>query len=429
MAGTGLLRFILVVLPLTNSATLPLGFPLKLYEIVGLVAIARALTGPGFTLGPHRRIVALWGVFLFGSMFASAWGLYALGTRDLGMLEWAHGRYQPLVNTFYHYFYLAFDMGLMMLMLDALQRGALTMRVFCRAWLWGTGLAVGYAVFLNFVHHAGLPTLLALRWDDVQTMSVGGFNVVRTGPFEEGNYFGLYLLVSLVIALRAQRLWPDRLFRVLVPVSLLGVLITASPAALLGAMVLLLVAVVFGRVSPLVRGGTIAAGIGVFAALAATGLLRTLVLDKFSLIFYGGVTDTRNISLVQRLNESYHAWLMFLDHPQGVGMGNYGYFFGDYPDLYVWLHAAWMSIKHIPNNVYLEVLCEHGALMAVLFVVILMRMTTRLLRAREFLVTVGLLLVLVYFAAFPTFRLSLIWVFWAFIIFIGRDVDEATDRA
>lgn len=431
MAGTGLLRFIVVVLPLTNSVTLPVGFPLKLYEIAGMVALGRALLGPGFLTGRAGRIVALWGVFYFGSMVASAWGLYELTLRDLGMLEWAHGRFHPVVNTAYHYVYLAFDIGLLLLVLDALTRETVSARDFCRWWLWGTALAVGYAVFLNLVYHAGLPTLLALRWDEVQTMSVAGVPVVRTGPFEEGNYFGLYLLCSLVIALWAQRRWPERIFRAIVPAILLGVVITASPAALLGAVVLVLVAVFFGGGSPLARGGAVAVGVGVFAVLAATGLLRTLVLDKFSLLLYGGVADTRNISLVQRLNESHHAWRLFLDHPQGIGMGNFGYFFGDHPDLYVWLPAVWMRIKHIPNNVYLEVLAEHGALVAPIFAAILVRMVYRLLRAREFLVTTGLLLMYVYFVAFPTFRLALIWVFWAFVLHLGRDgpADESPSGA
>ncbi len=427
MAGSGLLRFILVVLPLTNSVTLPVGFPLKLYEVVGLYAIARTLLGPGLALGRAGRTVALWGLFWFGSTIASAWGLYELMLRDLNMLEWAHGRYHPVVNTVYHYAYLAFDIGLLALFLDALARGGLTRREFCRWWLAGSALAVGYAVLLNLVYHAGLPTALALRWDGVQIMNVAGMPVVRTGPFEEGNYFGLYLLASLVIALWAQRRWPDRFFRTLVPVILLGVVITASPAALLGSVVLVLVAVFFGGGSPLARGTAVGGAVAAFAVLAATGLLRTLVLDKFSLLFYGGVTDTRNISLVQRLNESHHAWRLFLDHPQGVGMGNFGYFFGDHADLYVWLRTAWMQIKHIPNNVYLEVLSEHGALVALVFAVILVRMAARLVRAREYLVTTGLLLIYVYFVAFPTFRLALIWVFWAFVLHLGRDREPDPD--
>lgn len=427
MTGTGLLRFILVVLPLTNSVTLPVGFPLKLYEVVGLLAILQGLLGRGFALGGAGRIVALWVAFWFGSTVASAWGLYELSLRDLGMLEWAHGRYQPVVNTLYNYTYLIFDIGLLALFLDALVRERLAVREFCRWWLTGTALAVGYAVLLNLVHHAGLPTLLLLRWDGVQIMDVAGIPVVRTGPFEEGNYFGLYLLASLVIALWARKRWPDRFFRTLVPVILVGVVITASPAALLGAAVLVLVAVFFGGGSPLARGAAVGAGVAGLAVLAATGLLRTLVLDKFSLLIYGGVTDVRNISLVQRLNESHHAWRIFLDHPQGVGMGNFGYFFGDHANLYVWLRPLWMQIKHIPNNIYLEVLSEHGALVALLFVVILVRKAARLVRAGEYLVTTGLLLLYVYFVAFPTFRLALIWVFWAFVLYLGRDREPDAD--
>jgi hypothetical protein len=230
-------------------------------------------------------------------------------------------------------------------------------------------------------------------------------------------------LASLTIAFFALRNWPDRLFRRAVPLILAGMLLTASPAALLGALVVTGTGVVFGRFSPLVRGAAL--GLGLVAALGVvgTGLFRTLVLDKFSLLLYGGVADTANVSLVQRLNESWHAWQMFLDHPWGVGMGNYGYFFGDYADLYRWLPTGWQNFKPIPNNVYLEVLSEHGWAGFLVFMAILGRMLLRLVRAREFLVATGCVLGGLYFFAFPTFRISFIWLFWAFVLVIGRDQD------
>jgi|GEM_PF-3034594 len=423
MSRTNLLKFILVTLPLTNSVTLPVGFPLKLYEVAGLLLLGGVLTGPGVVPRNNGRVVALWGVFFFISLVPSAWGLYELAANPRPLLEWAHGRYHPLINTVFHYCYLALDIGLLLVALDALGRGWLTLRAFCRAWAWGALLSVVYAIWLNVVVGAGLPLVAALRWDEVNFFGVAGMQVVRTGPFEEGNFFGLYLLVSLTVIYHALRCWPDRLFRVAAPAVLMGMVLTASPAALLGGVVLTGVAVVFGRVSRMVRGITLAAGVLGVVGLVGSGLFQSLVLDKFSLIFYGGVTDSRNVSLVQRANESWHAWQMFVHRPWGVGMGNYGYFFGDYPDLYRWLPTNWMNFKPIPNNVYLEVLAEHGLVGFVLFMAILGRKLWRLVRAREFLVMVGFLLMGVYFFAFPTFRLAFIWLYWAFILAVGRDQD------
>ena len=421
MGRDRLLRFILLTLPLTNSVTLPVGFPLKLYEVAGALALGGLLLDGVVDLGRRGRIPALWGVFIFGSLFASAWGLGELLASDLSMLEWARGRFHPLANTLFHYAYLVFDLGLMVLVLHVLAVGGLDLRGFCRWWLYGAALAVGYAVALNLVLAAGLPAALLLRWDEVQFMTVAGVPIARTGPFEEGNYFGWYLLASTVIAAWAALRWPDRCFRLMLPVLLLGVVITASPAALLGVLAVLFVAALDRRVPPWAKGAAVAGATAVLVFLVATGLFRTLVLDKFSLLFFGGVTDVTNVSLVQRLNESYHAWLMFLDHPFGVGMGNYGYFFGRYPDLYTWMVSDFASFKRIANNIYVEVLAEHGFALAGLFLYLLVRQGQRLAANREFLLVFGYLLTCGYFLAFPTFRLALIWVFWGLLVHVGRE--------
>ncbi|MBE0567855.1 MAG: O-antigen ligase family protein [Krumholzibacteria bacterium] len=421
MRRARLLCFVLVTLPLTNSVTLPVGFPLKLYEVAGALAIAALLVGGVADLGRRGRIPVLWGVFWFGSLFASAWGLMQLAEADLSMLEWAHGRFHPAANTVFHYTYLAFDLGLMVLVLHVLAVGGLDERAFCRWWLYGAALAVGYGVALNLVTAAGLPPAVLLRWDEVQFMTVAGIPVARTGPFEEGNYFGWYLLASTVIAAWAALRWGDRLFRLMLPVLLLGVVMTASPAALLGVLAVLFFAAMDRRVRPGAKVAAVAGAAAVLAFLVTTGLFRTLVIDKFSLLFFGGVTDVTNVSLVQRLNESYHAWLMFLDHPWGVGMGNFGYFFGHYPDLYTWMVSDFSSVKRIANNIYIEVLAEHGLALALLFLYLLWRQGRRLVLAREHLLAFGYLLCCGYFLAFPTFRLALVWVFWGLLVHLGRD--------
>ncbi len=429
MKLSGLLKFILLALPFTNSVTLPVGFPLKAYEGVGFLALFLVLTSSGaISLGRNQRFPLLWGIFFFGSLVASGWGINELLVSDLTMLEWAHGRYNPLINTLFHFTYLGFDIGLLVLFLHALNTGLLSLLDFCRFWLYGALISVIYAVALNLVLVAGFPASLLLRWDKVQYMDVLGVSMARTGPFEEGNYFGLYLLVSTVIALWAGRHWSTRFFRLMLPVLMAGAVITASPAALLGVMVVIFVAVISGGVAPVVRYLAATGGVVVMGILIQTGLFKTLVLDKFSLLFVGGVTDTQNVSLIQRLNESYHAWQMFLDHPLGVGMGNFGYFFGRYPDLYTWLVTDFNNFKPIANNVYLEVLSEHGLFMFLLFLFVLYLMIRRLVRAREFMVAAGMLLLCVYFVAFPTFRLSLIWVFWAWVIFIGSDQTDRRKR-
>ncbi len=421
MARRRLLCFILVTLPLTNSVTLPVGFPLKLYEVAGAIALAGLMLGGMVNLGLRSRIPALWGLFLFSSIFASAWGLYELLDTNVSMLEWAHGRFLPVINTLFQYAYFAFDIGLMVLVLQVLSSGGLTKREFCRWWLYGTALAVGYAVAMNLVLALGLPPLLLLRWDQIQFISVGGFQMARSGPFEEGNYLGWYLLASSVIATWSVLRWDDRFFRLILPVILLGSLISASPVGLLGVLGIFLVAAVHNRAPYWAKIVAVLGETAVIVTLFVTGLFQTLVLDKFSLLFSGGITDVTNVSLVQRLNESYHAWKMFLAHPFGVGLGNFGYFFGQYPDLYPWLNTDFAGHRRIANNIYIEVLAEHGVVPALLFLYLLLAQGRRLWFARERLLTLGYVMTCGYFLAFPTYRMAMVWVFWGMLVYLGKD--------
>jgi len=103
-----------------------------------------------------------------------------------------------------------------------------------------------------------------------------------------------------------------------------------------------------------------------------------------------------------------------------VGAREIGYLFGQYPDLFTWLRSDFGGLKHIVNNIYLEVLSEHGIILFMLFMYILGFMAQRLLIARRWLILTGYALLCIYFLAFPTFRLTLIWVFWGFVIWSGR---------
>ncbi len=420
----GLLKIILVTLPFTSSVTLPVGFPLKIYELVGLVAVFGMFAAGQVNLAGRSRVPMLWLLFLFGTLFPAAYGLQLITDQRGSLLEWATGRYNPLVNTLFHYVYLAFDIFLLVLVVDLLGKGRISTRQFVRFWLIGTCLAVAYAVLLNLVTMVGLSPQLLLRWDEVQYMTIGGVNIARTGPFKEGNYFGLYLLLSMVLALWASQQYRERFYTWLVPIIALGALITASPAAILGLLVLVVVAMLMGWGTPMLRLATAGGSVLVVVILVQSGLLLNFV-DKFSLILFGGVTDTRNVSMVQRLNESYHAWLMFLDHPWGIGIGNFGYLFGKYPDLYTWMQSDFVSLKHIVNNVYLEVLVEHGIILFGVFVYILAFQAQRLALARQWLILIGFGLLCGYFLVFPTYRLSLIWVFWGFVIWIGQPLVSA----
>lgn len=425
----GLCLAILLALPFTKSLTLDVGFSFKLYEmLIPLALVAAFREGPVDT-GPHSRFLRVWLVFLFLSLFPSAWGYTLVTQRDLTDLTWAVGRYDPLVNVLFHTVYLGLNIMVLAVFLAAFHSRRLSVMTFCRWWCYGALAAVAYAGVLNLAHWSGAPLALVGRAGELQTMPVLGLDVVRSGPFEEGNYFGLYLVCSMVIALWAGARTGERFWYRCLPLFAAGIFVSASPAALAVVVVLLGVTAVHPATPRGFRVVTAVVIVGVMGALLGTDLFRKLVLDKFSLLIFGGITDAGNISLMQRTNEMVHAWRVFLDHPVGVGIGNFGYFWGDHPEFFTELDVDYNAVKQIPNMVYLEILSEQGAQGLVLFLFAMGSLSSALYWRRERLLLLGLWAMLAYFVVFPTFRLVFLWVFWAFLLAAAARSDRERESA
>ncbi len=416
---------VLIALPYTKSLSLPIGFALKPYEILLPLLLVAALSEGQFKVGRSAALVRTWWIFLFASLFPTAWGFLAVLELDLTFLEWATGRFSPAVNVIFHTVYLTLDILLLVVFLTVMQRRVLTMREMAYYWTWGSVISVGYAVWLNLVNLAGLPLAVALRFAPIQTIDVMGLRLVRSGPFEEGNFFGLYLVVSLTFALWAQRRYPHRLFDVSIVALALGIFMSASPAAMVSMLILLAAASLRGGVPRAIKIMQVGVGVALIALVLNTNLLQELVIEKFSLLLVGGVTDSGNVSLVRRVNETVHAWWLFRDYPMGVGIGNFGYFWGNYPEYYPWLQVAFTTKKQIPNNVYLEVLTEQGIAGFVIFMGIQFTMLRALVRRRAVTLSLGLVATLAYFFVFPTFRLAFLWVFWAVLMHAAYEREES----
>jgi len=410
---------ILLLLPFTKSLTLPIGFALKVYELLIPLAFVAALAEGKMFLGNNRAFLNLWGIFFFVSLFPTAVGYSLVLETDTTYLEWAQGRFAPLTNVIFHTGYLALNIMGLAVFLVCLNRMTLSLREFLRYWLIGTHLAIAYAIVLNLVFWIQLPLSLVGRFSRIQTINVGGVQLVRSGPFEEGNFFGLYLLLSLVLALWAGERFRDRFFFTSVPILAFGIFLTASPAAM-ALMLVLLMALLLRKGTPkMVRTVYVVVGAALLASILFTNLLQELVIEKFSLFLYGGIIDSGNVSLMRRINESYHAWMVWRDHPWGVGIGNFAFFWGNHPELYPHISIPFTFTKQIPNNVFLEIMSEQGIQGLILFGASLLALIIPLWRRREVFLTVSVLLMCVYFLVFPSFRLMFIWVFWAFLVYAG----------
>ena len=420
---------ILLFLAFSKSLTLPVLFPLKIYEPLLLLALAAAFAEGRIDIGPNARFIQCWFLFWLLSLLPTVHGTSLVLDADRGALLWAQGRYDPNFNAFFHTAYLALDILALVVFSSALRRGQLRLRDFCRLWTLGAIVAVVYAIALNLFQRLGLPLSLLGRFSDPHVMHLPGIELVRNGPFEEGNYFGLYLVLSYGLCLWSAMRFGDRMFRRAPIVLALGCVISASPAALGCLGVLLLASLKESALPRAVRSFQLVLLACVSSLLLWTPLLHELVLEKFSMLIYGGVTDSGNVSLVQRLNEMHHAWRLFLAHPFGIGIGNFGYFYGEVPDLFTWLNVDYGFKKQIPNMVYLEILCEQGIQGLLLFLLALYALLAPLAARRERLLWLTGLCMLAYLIVFPTFRLVFLWVFWAFLVHVGGQPEPALNWA
>ena len=126
-------------------------------------------------------------------------------------------------------------------------------------------------------------------------------------------------------------------------------------------------------------------------------------------------------SLAVRLNLILTGLFMWMEYPLfGVSLGGYGYYF----DMYEWEHhlssmsQARYDEKTIPNNVYIEVLSEIGALGAFAMVMLVRSLVRALAYPYESWTfsRIAILCILTSFLAFPTFSINFIWAFLAIIL-------------
>jgi O-antigen ligase len=405
-----LLLLAVATLPFTSALTLNLRFPLKIYEV--------ALLGAGLTCLAQFRIpslrsakgAAIW------MMALVAWALAVLllhqwlppaGLSTSGFTT----RFGPFGDGVAKILYLLLSLFGFLLIAELTYRDEQSV---IRWWLIGAITAALYSWYLVFASVVGLDPFLLPGIDVPQVFRFGNWAVIRSGTFEEGNFLGLYLLTSTVIALYARR----RLTALFLGLSVLASFSTVNFAALA-----LLSAVLVWRGSSQTSLSrkllSIAAGtlflVGLGSLLVATGYIETVLSAK--------LVGTSFISRLERLGFVVSGLDMFADHPiTGVGISQYGYYYNKYE----FLRSGFFStLKLIANNVYVELLAELGIVGFLLFGAFLLRIYRRTSGPDMLPLRLGFLAVLLVWNAFPSFLIMFLWGFWGIILGVADRRAEA----
>lgn len=388
----------LVSLPFTQALTIDLRFPLKAYEIVLLLLLGLSATELRIRTAPGaRREFTVLAVFVgLVTAFVVYRQINPLGLTATGFSS----RFGPVGDSLAKLLYLLLAVYAFLVFAFEAYRDT---GWFVRTWLWGAIACSVYSWYLFAGSLLGLDLPL-LPQSSAQRVEIASRLFIRSGTFEEGNFLGLYLLLSVAIALLARR-------TKLAAYLSATVLTSFSTTSFLGLALFWIGFAIFGR-SPTTRAWSLRTKIALFAALSLIPLLTTGYLET---VVIGKLVGTEAVSRLNRIDFILEGLRMFREQPiVGVGLSQYGY---NYNSFQYFVNSSEADLhKLIPNNVYVELLSELGIVATVVFLIFLAMLFRRTGGSQLAPLRWGLIALLLVWNAFPTYTLINIWAFFALIL-------------
>ncbi|MCC7053630.1 MAG: O-antigen ligase family protein [Gemmatimonadaceae bacterium] len=401
-------------LPFTYAMTLRIVFPVKIYELVLCICGAlmlwegRAVLAPG--LARYARPV----------LAMLAWATAVLAIRlavplDSFTTEGFEARVGPVGDAVIKVAYWLVALFAFALVATATYEDA---RRVGRWWCVGAITAAIYGWLLLLSSVFGLPAPLLPGMVSPQIINIAGRELFRGGTFEEGNYFAMYLLTSLAVALWMRWRWTA----VFLATTVFITFSTANVVAL--ALFGCIYAMGVGAQDRDPRGKfyalalfLAAAGI-VVAILVATGYVSEFFIAKLSTEEFGSKLD--------RLDLAVAGLRMSADHPlMGVGLSHYGFNYRPYQLTDFFDRAR--PVKPIANNPWVEILAETGVVGLALVLTFAKRVWTQAAGAPGLAFRAGLAAVALGLFTFPSMTVLFIWAFCGMVV--GVRLREERDAA
>lgn len=385
-------------LPLTYAMTLRIVFPLKIYELVLCVCAGlmfwegRVVLAPG--IARYARPI---GAFL-------AWSAFVLCIRLAIPLssfttDGFEARIGPVGDGIVKIAYWLLAFFAFALVATAAYEDA---RRVGRWWCIGAICAAIYGWLLLLSSVFSLPAPLLPGMVSPQIINIAGRELFRGGTFEEGNYFAMYLLTSLAVALWMRWRWTAAFMATTVFITFSTANVVAL--ALFGCIYTLGVGA--QERDPRGKIYAISLFIGlttvVVTVLVATGYVSEFFVAKLSTEEFGSKLD--------RVDLSVAALRMSAEHPiMGVGLSHYGYNYRPYQltDFF----DRFRPVKPIANNPWVEVLAETGLIGLAFVLTFARRVWAKASGAEGLAFRAGLAGVALGLFTFPSITVVFIWAF------------------
>ncbi len=390
--------------PFQQALTIPVGFPLKISEVAGLLAVVLYL------VEGRKSSSSYSGSFL-------QWGLLALVT--ISSLSWLV-KGPPLSTAVGYERGMDFDMllylgyAIIVIFVSWFAGTRLGPKWISR----GTGVAIVAAAFYCLLQGAlsvvGLEDTLETLGGATQVGTAYGFGFTRNGPFLEGNYLGFFAGVALFLALRSRS-------RAAIASAAFCLIYSQSTVALVGVVIGILVVALLrpsGRLAGAFAGVVLAALI-VLSVVDSAAIYLTRQLAKLGLIEGDAFGASIEYSLrnrtatIQRGLDMSSDFLLF-----GVGPGRYGYW-DDFYSL-----SGISGGRGIANNAYVQVLAEVGIVAALCFAGLLVILIVRSVRGRRSTLALAVFLV-VGLNASPSWTVLPVWFAIAFLATCEREMSAS----
>ena len=389
---------VVATLPLTYAMTLRVVFPLKLYELVLCLCAGLMLWEGRIVLAPGlarfaRPILALlaWAAVVLCVRLASPLSSFTTDGFD--------ARIGPVGDAVIKIAYWLMALYAFALVATAAYEDA---RRVGRWWCVGAICAAIYGWLLMLSSLFDLPAPLLPGMVNPQIINIAGRELFRGGTFEEGNYFAMYLLTSLAVALWMRWRWTAAFmaFTVFITFS------TANVVAL--ALFGCIYTIGIGAQDRDPRGKFyaflffVALTAVVLSILAVTGYLSEFFIAKLSTEEFGSKLD--------RLDLTVAGLRMSLAHPIfGVGLSHYGYNYRPYQLTDFFDRVR--SVKPIANNPWVELLAETGVVGFSLGLTFARRVWKKSTGADGLAFRAGLAGVALGLFTFPSMTVLFIWAF------------------
>lgn len=245
------------------------------------------------------------------------------------------------------------------------------------------------------------------------------YGIVRSGTFLEGNFFGLFLILSSSIAFYLKKEKSGWFL-------LLSVITSLSSISIISSFVFITLYYkheIFKKRNfkyfmlslPIIVLGIV--------FLVQTSFYRDYVYKKITTP--SSILTTYNFSKVDRLLTSRIAFNLGVDNPiLGVGPYNFGLHYDQYNDIankvenleksqFAITYFKRENIRAIPNNIYLEVWSEYGVIGFFLYLFFLIKLLYKSYKLKEPSIFAGFVALLISFIAFPSFIMVFLWSFLA----------------